>query len=94
MSTGSFRVVTVSREYGSGGAAIASALSQQLGFRLVDRALIDDVDQERAAYVWLHFGRDWLDRRLYDLMLNAGLGEAAAVAAIRAALETGAARRD
>ncbi len=207
MSAHTFRVVTVSREYGSGGAAIAGALAQQLGFRLVDRALIDrvaeaahidpalavrldervdswaarvtralrfgpfevvspvdgetivdaerlqaltaalveeaaaagecvivgrasqcllrgraevfhvfvyaspeertrrlrarlppdadiaalieEVDRERAAYVKLHFGCDWQDRHLYHLMVNAGLGEAAAVAAIRAALDSG-----
>lgn len=209
MSSRTFRVITMSREYGSGGAAIASALAQQLGYRLVDRALIDrvaeaahidpglavrldervdswaarvaralrfgpfeavfpvdgdaivdaerlqaltaalieeaaargecvivgrgaqcllrgragvfhvfvyapledrlrrlrarlgpqaeveslidEVDRERAAYVRLHFGCDWLDRHLYHLMVNAGRGDAAAVAVIRAALETGAA---
>jgi hypothetical protein len=50
-------------------------------------ALIDDVDRERAAYVRLHFGCNWLDARLYHLMVNAALGEGAAVAAIVAALE-------
>ncbi len=51
-------------------------------------ALIEQVDRERAAYVRLHFGCDWLDARLYHLMVNAALGEEAAVAAILAALES------
>jgi cytidylate kinase len=50
-------------------------------------ALIDDVDRERAAYVRLHFGCNWLDTHLYHLMVNAALGEGAAVAALVAALE-------
>jgi cytidylate kinase len=206
MSVGGFRVVTVGREYGSGGAAIAGALAERLGFRLLDRALIeriaakanidpglavrldervdswaarvarslrfgpfevvspvagdaifdaerlqaltaavieeaaaagecvivgrgaqcllrardavfhvfvyapaaerirrlrarlgtgadvesliDEVDRKRAAYVRRHFGCDWLDRRLYHLMVNAALGEGPAVDAILAALAT------
>ncbi len=211
MRPAGFRVVTVGREYGSGGAAIAGALAQRVGFRLLDRALIDqiaarahidpalavrldervdswatrvarslrfgpfeavspvdgdaildaerlqaltaalieeaagagecvivgrgaqcllrerpevfhvfvyapieermrrlrdrlgpetdltaridEVDRERAAYVRRHFGCDWLNRGLYDLMVNARLGEAAAVDAILAALRTRDARR-
>jgi cytidylate kinase len=34
------RVVTISREYGSGGAAVAAILATRLGFQLLDRALI------------------------------------------------------
>ena len=41
MSAGRFRVVTVSREYGSGGAAIAAKLAALVGFQLLDRALIE-----------------------------------------------------
>jgi cytidylate kinase len=207
MSASRFRVVTVAREYGSGGAAIASALAARLGYQLLDRALVariaemaridpdlaerfdehvdpwmrrigralwyggfdavavvdendvvngdrmaalgarvieeaasvggcvivgrggqcllrgrsdafhvfvyapreerlrrlrarlgpgadlelalEETDRERAAYVRRHFDADWLDRRLYHLMLNAAMGEAAAVSAILAALETG-----
>jgi cytidylate kinase len=207
MSAGRFRVVTVSREYGSGGAAIAAKLAGLVGFQLLDRALIERVataarvdpgtaekldehvdpwlarlgralwfggidavaavdrealvdaermavlaarvieeaafigdcvivgrgaqcvlrgrsdalhvfvyasvpdrvtrlrrrlepqadlaqvieaaDRERAAYVRRHFGENWLDPHLYDLMVNAAIGEDAAAATIRTALETG-----
>ena len=51
--------------------------------------LIDDTDRERAAYVKLHHGCDWVDRRLYHLMVNAALGEAASVKIVLAALEAG-----
>ena len=207
MSAGRFRVVTVSREYGSGGAAIAAKLAASVGFQLLDRALIeriataarvdpgtaekldehvdpwlarlgralwfggidavaevdreavvdaermavlaarvieeaavigdcvivgrgaqcvlrgrpdtfhvfvyasvpdrvarlrrrlgaqadlaqviDATDRERAAYVRRHFGEKWLDPQLYDLMVNAAIGEDAAAATVRTALETG-----
>jgi cytidylate kinase len=51
---------------------------------------LEETDRERSAYIRRHFGADWLDRRLYHLMVNAALGEEAAVSAILAALETGA----
>jgi cytidylate kinase len=207
MSAGRFRVVTVAREYGSGGAAIAARLAARLGFELLDRALLeriahearidpdlaekldervdpwarrigralwyggfeavavvddddvvdpdrvaalggrvveeaaalggcvivgrggqcllrgrpevfhvfvyaprelrlrrlrarlgpgadlelalDETDRERTAYIRRHFGENRLDPRLYHLMVNAILGEEAAVSAILAALETG-----
>jgi cytidylate kinase len=210
MSPSRFRVVTVAREYGSGGAAIASALAARLGYRLLDRGLIariaeaaridpdlaerldehvdpwvkrlgrtlwyggfeavavvdendvvdadrlavlggriieeaaaagdcvivgrggqcllrgrpdvlhtfvyaprelrlsrlrarlgpgadlerivDETDHERAAYIRRHFGENWLDLRLYQLLVNAALGEEAAVSVIVAALAAGAPR--
>lgn len=210
MSPSRFRVVTVAREYGSGGAAIASALAARLGYRLLDRGLIariaeaaridpdlaerldehvdpwvkrlgrtlwyggfeavavvdenevvdadrlavlggriieeaaaagdcvivgrggqcllrgrpdvlhtfvyaprelrlsrlrarlgpgadlerivDETDHERAAYIRRHFGENWLDLRLYQLLVNAALGEEAAVSVIAAALAAGAPR--
>jgi cytidylate kinase len=50
--------------------------------------VIDATDRERAAYVRRHFGESWLDPHLYDLMVNAAIGEDAAAATIRTALET------
>jgi len=38
-----FRVITVSREYGSGGAAIARKVAEQLGWRLLDEHLVEAV---------------------------------------------------
>jgi cytidylate kinase len=40
MSDAGIRIVTVAREYGSGGASVAQALADRLGFRLLDQALI------------------------------------------------------
>jgi cytidylate kinase len=48
---------------------------------------LEETDRERAAYVRRHFGENWLDPRLYHLMVNATLGEEAAASAILAALE-------
>jgi len=50
-----FNVVTVSREYGSGGGLIAEILANRLGWKLVDKALVSEVarrlqiDAETAA---------------------------------------------
>jgi cytidylate kinase len=38
-----FRLVTVSREYGSGGAAIAQRLARRLEWKLLDRCLIEKI---------------------------------------------------
>jgi cytidylate kinase len=51
---------------------------------------LDETDRERSAYIRRHFGEDWLDRRLYHLMVNRAIGEEAAIATILTALETGA----
>jgi cytidylate kinase len=210
MSGSRFRVVAVAREYGSGGAAIAAALAERLGYQLLDRALIEriaaaaridpelaerfdehvdpwvrrvwrslwyggfdavsvvdendvvdaaalarlsariieeaasvgecvivgrggqcvlrgqpdvfrvfvyadreerlrrlrarlgrgadvelaleETDRERAAYIRQHFGETWLDPRLYHLLVNAAIGEEAAVATILTALGAAARR--
>ncbi len=46
MNPSRFRVVTVAREYGSGGAAIAARLAQRLGYQLLDRALVERIAEE------------------------------------------------
>ena len=40
-----FRVVTVAREYGSGGARVAELLAQRLGWKLLDRCLVEKIAQ-------------------------------------------------
>ncbi len=37
-------------------------------------ALIRQMDGQRAKYVREYYGRDWLDRTLYDLCINTALG--------------------
>src|SRR5581483_2914743 len=39
------RVVTIGREFGSGGAEVAGLLAEQTGWQLIDRAFIDRVAQ-------------------------------------------------
>lgn len=60
-----FRVVTIAREFGSGGASIASALATRLGWRLVDNACVLEV--ARAARV------DPLLARNYDERMDSWL---------------------
>jgi len=38
-----FRVLTIAREYGSGGADIARKISERLGWRTLDKALIEEI---------------------------------------------------
>jgi len=38
-----FRVITVAREYGSGGGRVAQMLAGRLGWKLLDRALVDKI---------------------------------------------------
>ena len=64
-------------------------LRRRLGEQADFAQVIDATDRDRAAYVRRHFGQSWLDPRLYDLMVNAAIGEDAAAATIRTALETG-----
>ena len=49
-------------------------------------AEIDFVDHRRNAYIRQHFGEEWTNRHLYDLMLCSSMGEAAAVEAILSAI--------
>ena len=51
-----YRVLTISREYGSGGAQIAKLIAQRIGWELLDSALVDTV--ARAAQVDIGFARE------------------------------------
>jgi cytidylate kinase len=44
-----FRVITISREYGAGGASIGRTLADGLGWRLLDRELLEEV--ARKAHI-------------------------------------------
>jgi len=62
-----FRVVTIAREYGSGGAVIGRKISEHLGWKLLDRAFIENT--VRAAKVDPQMARrldertdSWLER--------------------------------
>jgi len=49
--------------------------------------LTDTWDHRRSVYIRRYFGQDWTNRHLYDLMLCSSMGEAAAAAAVLAAVE-------
>ena len=55
-----FRVLTVAREYGSGGADIARRISERLGWKLLDRALMEAI--ARAAQVNPELARQYDER--------------------------------
>jgi len=65
-------------------------LRERLGPGAEVELVLEETDRERAAYVRRHFGESWLEPRLYHLMVNATVGEEAAVSAILAALGAGA----
>ncbi len=70
----------------------ARRLRERLGPGADVEFALDEVDRERAAYTRRYFGENRLDLHLYHLMVNAALGEEAAVSTILTALETGDAR--
>lgn len=55
-----FRVLTVAREYGSGGGRIARGMAEKLGWDLVDKALVDAVAQ--SAHVDPELARRYDER--------------------------------
>jgi cytidylate kinase len=51
-------VITISRQYGSSGAVIAHLISSELGFRLIDRDLVDAVAREARILPEVAHGLD------------------------------------
>ncbi len=45
-------------------------------------AAAEETDRRRAAYIWRHFGQEWTNRHLYDLLICSSLGVEKAVSAI------------
>ena len=70
----------------------ARRLRERLGPEADVEFALDEVDRERGAYTRRYCGGNWLDPHLYHLMVNAALGEEAAVSTILIALETGLSR--
>lgn len=61
-------------------------LRRQLGPGADVDAVMDSMDRMRRAYIRRHFGRDWCDCHLYDMMICSSRGDSAAVAAILGAV--------
>jgi cytidylate kinase len=73
-----FRVVTIAREYGSGGGRIAQLVAARLGWRLVDRCLVDKIAETArvAPEIAERFDEhpdQWLDRLANVLWQAPGL---------------------
>jgi cytidylate kinase len=68
------RVLTIEREYGSGGAGIAKQLSERLGWKLWDQLLTDEIarhmDCERMAVAEHEERRDSLYYRLFKAFMR------------------------
>ncbi len=62
-------------------------IRRELGATADAEERMDASDRRRVAYIRHHFGQDWTNPHLYDLMICAGMGQAAAVAAILAAVK-------
>src|SRR3989442_1725908 len=83
-----FRLITIEREYGCGGAPIAAQLADHLGWKLWDHRLTEEiarleiVDRERIAFIKHYFNADWPTRSLYHLMLNTAVGNDAVIETI------------
>ncbi len=44
-----YRILTIAREYGSGGAEIAGLIAEELGWRLLDKELITEISQREQV---------------------------------------------
>jgi hypothetical protein len=64
-----FRILTVAREYGSGGAEIAGIIANQLGWRLMDQALLSEISERAQAPIGEVVAKDErVDPWLYRIM--------------------------
>jgi cytidylate kinase len=67
-----YRIITISREYGSGGGSVARIISERLGWRLVDDTLVAEIAQDAkiAPNVARHYDEvldPWFHRMLKAL---------------------------
>jgi len=80
-----YRVLTVSREFGSGGGRIAQSIAERLGWKLLDRALIEEIAcaAKVDAGVVSRFDEHvegWLSRMNRQAMRGAALAAGVALA--------------
>ncbi len=81
------RILTISREFGSGGRTIGKEIAKQLGIPCYDSELIDKIavqsgfardyvrekDKRRAAYHRFYTDRKWGDAKNYQVCLDSGV---------------------
>src|SRR5689334_20680798 len=73
-----FRVVTVAREYGSGGGSIARLLAERLNWKLLDRCLVERIAQAasvdpQVAEKYDECSDPWFNRLAQALWQSPGL---------------------
>jgi cytidylate kinase len=73
-----YRVLTISREFGSGGARIAKTVAESLGWKLLDRELIEAIAcaghvDTKAVRRFDEHVESWLGRMNRDLMRGAAM---------------------
>lgn len=74
-----YRTLTISREYGSGGASIARIVAERLGWELLDRGLIEAIARaghvdEKVVHRLDERAESWLARINRDAMRAASIG--------------------
>ena len=67
------RVVTISREFGSGGRTIGRALAVRLGIPCYDEEVIEKLSERRRAYYQLHTDTRWGEADNYHVALDSGV---------------------
>jgi cytidylate kinase len=73
-----FRIVTLAREYGSGGGSIAQLLADRLGWKLLDRCLVEKIAQAarvepKVAQAYDERPDPWFDRLARAFWQGGGL---------------------
>src|SRR5215813_4759263 len=70
-------IITISRLTGSGGREIATSAADALGFKLIDRNVMDSVIGQQFPVRLEELARVKKDRRVYDEMVRSAIAEVA-----------------
>lgn len=79
-----YRVLTISREYGAGGGRVAEIAAERLGWKLLDRSLLEEIAQAakvdaKVARAFDERAESWLGRINREAMRAAALAAGIAV---------------
>ena len=74
-----YRVLTVAREFGSGGASVARILAKELGWKLLDRELIEGIADEAQVDAGVVSDHDECTKSMLDRMKQRAVRAGAAV---------------
>lgn len=71
-------IISISRQTGSGGREIATAIAEKLNFQLIDRSVMDVVIGQQFPVRTEQLSKIKRDRRVYDEMVRSAIAEVAA----------------